>query len=81
MTTASVTYDRVFVILRVDTSRSSASPARAPESTVTVLKALWTEAAAEAEVARLNQLNREHGNVYFWKATRLEQQLAGASTA
>ena len=78
MTTASVTYDRVFVILRVD---PSAGEARAPESTVTLLKAVWNEAAAEAEVARLNQLNREHGSVYCWKATRLERWLAEAGAA
>ena len=78
MTTASVTYDRVFVILRTDTS---ANQSKAPETAVTVLKALWSEAAAEAEVTRLNQSAHEHGSVYFWKATRLEQQRAEASTA
>ncbi len=75
MTTASGTYDRVFVILRTDTS---ANQSKAPETAVTVLKALWSEAAAEAEVARLNQSAHEHGSVYFWKATRLERQLTGA---
>ena len=78
MTTASVTYDRVFVILRTDTS---ANQSKAPETAVTVLKALWSETAAEAEVARLNQSAHEHGTIYFWKATRLEQRLAEASAA
>ena len=68
-------HDQVFVILRVDTA---ASRARAPETAVTVLKALWSAAAAEAEVARLNQLNRAPGTVCFWKAARLERRLVPA---
>ncbi|MGH2583484.1 MAG: hypothetical protein ACRDJE_01065 [Dehalococcoidia bacterium] len=43
-------YDQVFVILRVDTS---ADQERAPGAGVALLKALWSEAAAEAEVERL----------------------------
>jgi hypothetical protein len=69
-------YDQVFVILRVNTSADQTS---APEAGVALLKALWSEAAAEAEVERLNQSNRERENVYFWKATRLERRLAQAS--
>lgn len=68
-------YDQVYVIIRVDTS---VSRERAPESAVALLKALWTEAEAEAEVARLNQPNREQGYVYFWKAARLGRQLVEA---
>ncbi len=66
-----ISYDRVFVIIRVDTSPGRAG---APETAIALTKALWSEAAAETEVARLNQLNREPGNVYFWKATRVERQ-------
>ena len=68
-------HDQVFVILRADTS---ASRERAPATAVALLKALWSAAAAEAEVARLTELNREPGNVYFWKAARLERQRARA---
>lgn len=71
-------HDRVFVILRIDTASIRE---RAPETAVALLKALWSQAAAEAEVVRLNQLNREHGNVYCWKAARLEQRLAQVGTA
>ena len=73
-----VTYEQVFVILRVDTTTSRVG---APETAVAVLKALWSEAAAEAEVARLNQPSREPGYAYFWKSARVERRLApiGAS--
>ncbi len=72
----SVTYEQVFVILRVDTT---ASRVGAPETAVSVLKALWSEAAAEAEVARLNQPSREPGYAYFWKSARVERRLAQSS--
>ena len=71
-----VTYEQVFVILRVDTT---ASRVGALETAVSVLKALWSEAAAEAEVARLNQPNREPGYTYFWKSARVERRLAPTS--
>jgi hypothetical protein len=67
------TYDRVFVILRVDASpRGEGSP----ETAVAVLKALWSEADAEAEVERLNRGSHERGSVYCWKAARLERRSA-----
>jgi hypothetical protein len=66
-------YDRVFVILRVDTPSLRE---RGPETAVAVLKALWSEADAEAEVERLNRGNREHGSLYCWKAARLERRSA-----
>ena len=71
-----VTYEQVFVILRVDTT---ASRVGAPAPAVSVLKALWSEAAAEAEVARLNQPSREPGYAYFWKSARVERRLAQSS--
>lgn len=64
-------YDQVFVILRVD---PTATREGTPESGVGVLKALWSQAAAEAEVTRLNQPHRESHAVYFWKAARLERR-------
>ncbi len=75
MTEPTMAYDRVFVILRVDTSPSRE---RVPEAAVALLKALWSEAAADAEVERLNRGNREHGSLYFWKATRLERRPVAA---
>ena len=68
-------HDQVFVILRVDTAAGRERP---PEPTVALLKALWSAMAAETEVARLNQLTREPGTVYFWKAARLERRRAPA---
>ena len=68
-------YDQVFVILRVG---PTAGREGAPESGVGVLKALWSQAEAEAEVARLNQPHRDQHAVYFWKAARLERRVARA---
>jgi hypothetical protein len=74
-TTPYLQYDQVFVILRVD---PTAGRDGAPESGVGVLKALWSQGAAEAEVARLNQPHRDQRAVYFWKAARLERRVAQA---
>ena len=68
-------HDQVFVILRAATA---ASREHAPATAVALLKALWSAAAAETEVARLTQVNREPGTVYFWKAARLERRVAPA---
>lgn len=70
-------YDTVFIILR---AIDPASGTRTPENAVALVKALWTQAAAEAEVVRLNQGNPEQGSLYFWKATRLERHPAPALT-
>ena len=71
LATPYVTYDQVFVILRLEppTTREGT-----PGSGVGVLKVLWSEAAAEAEVARLNQPHRDQHAVYVWKAARLERR-------
>jgi hypothetical protein len=75
-TTPYLHYDQVFVILRMD---PTASREGALESGVGLLKALWSQAAAEEEVARLNQPHRDQHAVYFWKAARLERRVAQAS--
>ena len=62
--------DQVFVVMRGD---PASDHAQTVEASVVLLKALWSQAAAEAEVARLNQTRNEHGQVYFWKAARLER--------
>lgn len=77
MTTSFLQYDQVFVILRFD---PTASGEGAPETGVGVLKALWSQAAAEAEVARLNQSTHELETRYFWKAARLERRRVEAGT-
>ena len=70
-------YDQVFVILRVDTAAARERP---PEAALALVKALWSAAAAEAEVVRLNQTNHDAGTVYFWKGARLERRVAQAAT-
>lgn len=49
------------------------------ESRITVLKVVWTQEMAEAEVARLNELNGAKNSVYFWNLTRLERQKGDSS--
>ncbi len=77
-TTTFLQSDQVFVILRLNppTTREST-----PGSRVGVLKVLWSEAAAEAEVARLNQPHRDQHAVYIWKAARLERRGAQAGVS
>lgn len=74
-TTPFLEYDQVFVILRLD---ATASREGGPETGIGVLKALWSQAAAEEEVARLNQPHRDQHAVYFWKAARLQRRAVPA---
>ena len=69
--TAHSGYERVFVILRCNTTNRQAETAAA---TVDLVKAVWTEEAADAEVARLNRSGGARGSTYSWKATRLESR-------
>ena len=66
-------YDHVYAIVRVDTFHELEIPV---ESAITVKKVVWTQEVAEAEVIRLNRLNKEKGAVYFWQITRLERKVA-----
>lgn len=66
-------YDHVFAIVRVDTFGEIEVK---PETMVTVKKIAWSQRDAEAEVARLNRLNKDKGCVYFWQITRLERKRA-----
>lgn len=56
---------QVYAIIRVDEYHS------AIEDKVTVKEIVSTMEAAEAEVARLNELNGNKGSRYFWQTTRL----------
>ena len=60
-------YEHGFAVVRVDRFLDVSS---APQNAVTVTKVLLSQAEAEAEVARLNQLNKEKAT-YFWQITRL----------
>ena len=64
-------YDHDFVIVRVIMFHGLEVP---DESCVVVKKVVWTQEVAEAEVARLNQLNQDKGCVYFWQIIRLERK-------
>lgn len=74
--------DQVFIIMRVDAVAMRARPPESSlESSVHVLKVLWDSVAAEEEVTRLTELNREAGAIYFWKAARLVRQVMPTVTA
>jgi hypothetical protein len=64
-------HDHVFVIVRID---RYASIATSIESSITVVKAVWTEERAQSEVARLNNLQTGNGSTYLWQVTRLERR-------
>lgn len=65
---------QVFAIVRLDTYEDGEC------RLFTVKEIVETLAEAEAEVARLNQLNRDKGAVYSYQATRLIEQSGGGST-
>jgi hypothetical protein len=67
-------YDHVFAIIRVDTFEQ---PGATPPEAITITKAVWSREAAEAEVSRLNHLNKDKGATYFWRVTRLERRTDG----
>ena len=72
-----LSYDQVFVILRVDPPDGREGGG---DSGVHLLKALWSQAAAEDEVVRLNEPHRDQGAAYSWKAARLARRPAGAGS-
>jgi hypothetical protein len=45
---------------------------------VTVTKVVWSEEDAQAEVARLNELNTGNGVKYFWQISRLQSKADGS---
>lgn len=71
-------YDEVFVIIRVETAPDRP---RTPETSFGLVKALWSAAAAEAEVLRLNQSQRAPDTRYVWKAARLARRPVPAGSA
>ena len=58
---------QVFAIVRIDEEYSAV----ALENRITVKEIVWSLEEAEAEVARLNELNGSKGCRYFWQTTRL----------
>ena len=66
--------DAVFAVVREE-------PDAPPEARFTVKEIVWTQAEAEAEVARLTALNGSKGCRYTWQATRLYPPGASAGQA
>ncbi len=57
--------DQVYAVIRLDPAMGEL------EHQVTVKEVVWGLELAQAEVARLNQLNGAKGCRYVWQATRL----------
>ena len=57
--------EHVYAIVRLDSFKESS------ENSVTVKEIVSTQAMAEAEVERLNELNADKHCKYFWQVTRL----------
>lgn len=65
---------QVYAVIRIDTYRASV------EDQVTVKEIVPTLEAAQAEVLRLNELNRDQGCRYLWQATKLIPEAVTEST-
>jgi hypothetical protein len=63
-------HPHVYPIVRIDTPIDQANPA----NSVTVVKVLSSQVAADAEVSRLNQINTDKGCIYFYRTSRLIEQ-------
>jgi hypothetical protein len=68
----SAKYDHVFVVVRLETE--PAHPDQPLERRIATTRALWTKEEAEAEVERLNRLNKDKGCLYVWGVARLTRQ-------
>ena len=60
--------DPGYAIIRLDLD-----PVYADEDRYTVKRVVWSEAAAVAEVARLNEVNADKNCRYFWQYTRVDR--------
>jgi hypothetical protein len=63
-------YPHVYPIVRIDTPIGQSDPT----SSITVVKVLTSQVAAEAEVSRLNQINAGKDCVYFYCTSKLIEQ-------
>ena len=63
--TANQRYEHVYAIVRYDRFQEPS------EQSFTVKEVVTTQAMAEAEVNRLNELNADKNATYFWQLTRL----------
>ena len=69
-------YDHVYAIVRIDAFYTVDVT---PQDAITVVKVLWSEESAEAETARLNQVNSGKRTSYHMKMTRLERRSSEAA--
>ena len=63
-------YPHVYPIVRIDTPVDLSHPT----NSITVVKVLTSQVAADAEVSRLNQVNAGKRSMYFWCTSRLIEQ-------
>ena len=69
-------FRHVYPILRIDVPFDQSHPS----NTVSVVKVLMSQADAEGEVSRLNQLNGDKGCVYLYCTSRLVEESADSPT-
>jgi hypothetical protein len=60
-------YRHVYPIIRIDKPFNEAQPT----NTLSVVKVLTSQEAAESEVSRLNAINVGKSCAYFWETSRL----------
>jgi hypothetical protein len=63
-------YPHVYPIVRIDTPIDQSNA----KDRITVVKVLTSQAAAEAEVSRLNEINAEKSCAYLYCTSRLIEQ-------
>jgi hypothetical protein len=44
------------------------------ENAISITKVVWDMDTAQAEVARLNEVNKDKDCIYFWQTTRLQRR-------
>jgi hypothetical protein len=65
-------FDHVYVVIRMDSHAGDSEPEDHAQF-VTSTKAYWSIQAADAEVERLNRLNKDKGCIYFRRVARIER--------
>ncbi len=70
-------YQHIYAIIRYDIDADSDAPI---DLRITVKKVVVDPQYAEAEVKRLNELNKDKDSYYFYQVTRFEDALVQAQT-
>ena len=66
----------LYAVVRVDLESLGTGK---PDAGITVKEVVWSQAKAEAEVERLQEINKNKGCIYFWQTTRMRTE--GAADA